>query len=108
MYAVDCTRRTWYKNYPCIHRIPEERTRYTEVIMFVIRREPHNPILSPRREHPWEALSTYNPSVIREEKGWHMYYRALSNPAALVSPYAGQSTIGEAFSEDGLHFHSRR
>ena len=37
-----------------------------------------------------------------------MYYRALSNPAALVSPYAGQSTIGEAFSEDGIHFATRR
>jgi predicted GH43/DUF377 family glycosyl hydrolase len=37
-----------------------------------------------------------------------MYYRALSNPAALVSPYAGQSTIGEAFSEDGVHFSERR
>ena len=76
--------------------------------MFVIRREPHNPVLSPRREHPWEALATYNPSVIREENGWRMYYRALANPAALVSPYAGQSTIGEAFSEDGIHFSSRR
>ncbi|MCX6787106.1 MAG: hypothetical protein NTY93_01095 [Candidatus Kaiserbacteria bacterium] len=76
--------------------------------MFVIRREPHNPILSPRREHPWEALATFNPSVIREKNGWRMYYRALSNPAALVSPYAGQSTIGEAFSEDGIHFNVRR
>jgi predicted GH43/DUF377 family glycosyl hydrolase len=76
--------------------------------MFVIRREPHNPILSPRREHPWETLATFNPSVIRESNGWRMYYRALSNPAALVSPYAGQSTIGEAFSEDGLHFNIRR
>lgn len=76
--------------------------------MFVVRREPHNPILAPQRGHPWEALATYNPSVIREENGWRMYYRASSNPAALVSPYAGQSTIGEAFSEDGLHFHSRR
>ncbi len=76
--------------------------------MFVIRRETDNPVLAPRREYPWEALSTYNPSVIREEGGWRMYYRALSNPAALVSPYAGQSSIGEAFSEDGLHFHSRR
>lgn len=76
--------------------------------MFVIRREPDNPVLSPRREHPWEALAVFNPSVIREEHGWRMYYRASSNPAALVSPYAGQSTIGEAFSEDGLHFHSRR
>lgn len=76
--------------------------------MFVIRREPHNPILSPRHEHPWETLATFNPSVIRESTGWRMYYRALSNPAALVSPYAGQSTIGEAFSEDGVHFGERR
>lgn len=76
--------------------------------MFVIRREPHNPILSPRHEYPWEALATFNPSVIRESDGWRMYYRALSNPDALVSPYAGQSTIGEAFSEDGVHFHSRQ
>jgi beta-1,2-mannobiose phosphorylase / 1,2-beta-oligomannan phosphorylase len=76
--------------------------------MFVIRREPHNPVLTPRHEHPWETLATYNPSVIRENNGWRMYYRALSNPAALVSPYAGQSSIGEAFSEDGVHFNSRR
>ena len=76
--------------------------------MFVVRREAHNPILSPRREHPWEALGTYNPAVVKTESGVRMYYRALSNPAALVSPYAGQSTIGMAFSEDGVHFHSRR
>ena len=76
--------------------------------MFTVRREPHNPLLSPRREHPWEALAVFNPSVIREHDGYTMYYRALSNPAALVSPYAGQSTIGEAFSEDGIHFHSRK
>ncbi|MDD2657405.1 MAG: hypothetical protein PHD04_01935 [Candidatus Pacebacteria bacterium] len=76
--------------------------------MFVIRREPHNPILSPRHEHPWETLATYNPSVIRKDDGWYMYYRALSNPAALVTPYAGQSSVGEAFSKDGVHFEERR
>ncbi|MFH1178105.1 MAG: hypothetical protein V1711_00040 [bacterium] len=76
--------------------------------MFVIRREPDNPILSPNREHPWEAFATFNPSVIREKNGWRMYYRALSNPAAIISPYAGQSTIGEAFSEDGVHFNLQR
>ncbi len=76
--------------------------------MFVIRREPHNPILSPRHEHPWETLATFNPSVIRDGNGWRLYYRALASPAALVSPYAGQSTIGEAFSEDGVHFGNRR
>lgn len=76
--------------------------------MFVIRREPDNPILAPRHEHPWETLATFNPSVIREKEGWRMYYRALSNPAALVSTYAGQSSVGEAFSEDGIHFNDRR
>ena len=76
--------------------------------MFVVRRESHNPILAPRREHPWEALGTYNPAAIKTDEGVRLYYRALANPAALVSPYAGQSTIGMAFSEDGVHFHSRR
>lgn len=76
--------------------------------MFVIRREPHNPILVPHREHAWEALATFNPSVIRENSGWRMYYRALAHPSALISPYAGQSTIGEAFSEDGVHFSQQR
>ncbi len=76
--------------------------------MFTVQREPHNPILAPRREHPWEARAVFNPSVIRTPTGWKMYYRALANEATLVSPYAGQSTVGEAFSEDGIHFHSRR
>src|SRR3989344_2102227 len=75
--------------------------------MFVIRREPDNPILSPRREHPWEALATYNPSAVRTEDGMRLYYRALGNPDALQTPMAGLSTIGSAFSEDGIHFHSR-
>lgn len=76
--------------------------------MFVIRRDPHNPVLSPRHEHPWETEATFNPSVIRRKDGWHMYYRALSSPAALVTPYAGQSSVGEALSEDGVHFSQRR
>lgn len=84
--------------------------------MFVIRRNPENPIVAPRREYPWEALATFNPSAVQveagkqggSETGIRLYYRALANPAALVSPYAGQSTIGMAFSEDGVHFHSRR
>lgn len=76
--------------------------------MFVIRREPHNPILSPQRERPWEAVATYNPSAIRTEDGVRLFYRALGNPDALQTPTAGLSTIGMAFSEDGIHFHSRQ
>jgi predicted GH43/DUF377 family glycosyl hydrolase len=76
--------------------------------MFVIRRDSHNPLIAPRREYPWEALAAFNPSAAKVEGGTRIYYRALANPEALVSPYAGQSTIGMAFSEDGTHFHSRR
>lgn len=76
--------------------------------MFVIRREQHNPILAPKRDRPWEALATFNPSVVRTKEGTHLFYRALGNPDALQTPTAGLSSIGMAFSEDGVHFHSRR
>lgn len=76
--------------------------------MFTVRRSPENPILTPRREHPWEAFGTYNPSVVQEGQLTRLYYRALADPAAPISPYAGQSTIGMALSDDGVHFHSRQ
>ncbi len=76
--------------------------------MFIIRRESHNPVLAPQRERPWEALATFNPSAVRSDNGVHLYYRALGNPDALQTPMAGISTIGMAFAEDGVHFHSRR
>ncbi|MCX6788155.1 MAG: hypothetical protein NT108_03275 [Candidatus Kaiserbacteria bacterium] len=76
--------------------------------MFVIRRESHNPLLSPQRERPWESIATFNPSVVRTKDGVHLFYRALGNPDALQTPTAGLSSVGSAFSEDGIHFHSRR
>ncbi len=76
--------------------------------MFIIRREPHNPILAPERERPWESIATYNPSVVRTENGAHLFYRALGNPSAIQAPSGLISTIGAAFSEDGVHFHSRQ
>jgi len=76
--------------------------------MFVIHRDPHNPILAPQRERPWEAVATFNPSAVRTNDGVRIYYRALGNPDALQTPTANLSTIGTAFSEDGVHFHSRQ
>jgi len=75
--------------------------------MFVVRRNAENPILSPRRGQPWEALATFNPSVIQKKKHIEMYYRAIANPDPLVPPHEGLSTIGRAVSEDGVHFTSR-
>jgi predicted GH43/DUF377 family glycosyl hydrolase len=76
--------------------------------MFVVRREPSNPILAPRRERPWEGMATYNPSAVRTETGVRLYYRALGSPDALQMQVAGLSTIGMAFAEDGVHFHSQQ
>lgn len=75
--------------------------------MFVIRREQHNPILAPQRERPWEAVATYNPSAVRTKDCVRIFYRAIGNPDALQTPHAGLSSIGTAFSNDGVHFHSR-
>ncbi len=76
--------------------------------MFVVRREPDNPILSPDRTHPWESVATFNPSAILTQEGTRIYYRAMGSPDALTTPPSGLSSIGTAFSEDGVHFHSRR
>jgi beta-1,2-mannobiose phosphorylase / 1,2-beta-oligomannan phosphorylase len=63
--------------------------------MFIVRRHPENPLLAPKREQPWQALATFNPSVIKNADGTlRMYYRAL--------------TIGMAESTDGVHFHRER
>lgn len=75
--------------------------------MFVIRRHPENPLLSPRRDYPWEAQASFNPTVLKHDDETVMFYRAVGNPDALVSPHAGLSSIGFARSEDGVHFHSR-
>lgn len=81
---------------------------YALGIMFVVRREPSNPILSPERERPWEAVAVFNPSAVATKEGVRLFYRALGNPDVLQTPHAGLSSIGTAFAEDGVNFHSRR
>ncbi|MDP1707360.1 MAG: hypothetical protein Q8L30_02295 [bacterium] len=76
--------------------------------MFVIRREPHNPILAPERDRPWEARATFNPSAVKTSAGVRIFYRALGNPDALQTPTAGLSSIGTALAEDGVHFSLRQ
>ncbi len=76
--------------------------------MFVIHREQDNPIIKPLRHHQWESVATINPSAFRDEKGVRIYYRAIGNPDKINSPEPLFSTIGTTFSEDGIHFHSRK
>ena len=75
--------------------------------MYVIRRSPHNPLISPINDKQWEARATFNPSPIKKGNITHVLYRALGRPDALMTP-AGISTIGKALSLDGEHFQNQR
>lgn len=75
--------------------------------MYTIKRDEQNPLISPRRDHAWEYVATFNPSPIRTKDTLYLFYRAMSRPDVLASPYAGLSTIGRAFSLDGKNFQGR-
>jgi predicted GH43/DUF377 family glycosyl hydrolase len=56
----------------------------------------NNPILKPNHKIPWRSLATYNPTIIYENKTYHLFYRALGQ--------AFVSKIGHAVSRDGIKF----
>lgn len=76
--------------------------------MFVVRRHTENPLLAPKQGEPWQALSAFNPSIVRKGGSVRMYYRALARPAAIIAPFSPESTIGMAESADGVHFENTR
>ncbi len=76
--------------------------------MFTIHREQNYPILAPQHSRPWESVATFNPSVVPIKDGFYLFYRAFGEPSALQTPVADLSTIGMAFSEDGVHFNIRQ
>ncbi|MCX8192374.1 MAG: hypothetical protein N3G77_01010 [Nitrososphaeria archaeon] len=67
-----------------------------------------NPILSPIREHSWEAYAVFNPSIVRKGKYYYMLYRAVSSSDLLKKQGSSFSSIGIAKSRDGIHFYDRR
>jgi len=73
-----------------------------------MRRYLHNPILSPIREHSWEAYAVFNPSVVKRGRYYYMLYRALSSSDLLKKQGSSYSSIGIAKSRDGIHFYDRR
>lgn len=62
-------------------------------------RAKENPILVPRKEHPWESKAVFNPAAIRFRDKTHILYRAMSED--------NTSTIGYAVSSDGIHIDYR-
>ena len=56
----------------------------------------NNPILKPNAKIPWASLAAYNPTVIYENKLYHLFYRTLGQ--------AFVSKIDHAVSRDGVNF----
>lgn len=75
--------------------------------MFVIKRTEDNPILTPTRDHYWEATATFNMSVVKKGRSIYGLYRAISSRDPIIIPDQ-ISTIGLAKSSDGLHFKDRK
>lgn len=75
--------------------------------MFIINRSQENPLLSPRREHPWEAAAAFNWCPIKDGRYTHVVYRALSEKQLLEEPHINRSIIGRATTKDGTTYTNR-
>lgn len=74
-------------------------------------RYPKNPILKPNPKNSWEAGAVFNPSVVYDQKIFHMLYRAIASGSKLKSDggYSNyMSSIGYAKSKDGIHFERQK
>lgn len=66
----------------------------------ILKRNHRNPLLSPKFEHYWENVATFNPAAIKDDNdNVHILYRAIGSD--------GVSRIGYDSSEDGIHFNNR-
>ncbi|MEI6041975.1 MAG: hypothetical protein WCQ00_00155 [bacterium] len=76
--------------------------------MFTLTRSEHNPILSPIKDHPWEASASFNGCPIVKGDKTYLFYRAMSRPDLLLYPYISTSVIGVGIADDGVHFEDRK
>ncbi|MES2213605.1 MAG: hypothetical protein V4473_02075 [Patescibacteria group bacterium] len=75
--------------------------------MFVVKRSEHNPILSPKSEHPFESFAAYNGNPIKVGKSVVMVYRGQSHPERFENNQFSLSVVCKAISTDGIHFKNR-
>ncbi|MDQ2933155.1 MAG: hypothetical protein M3Q80_02125, partial [bacterium] len=75
--------------------------------MFTLTRSENNPILSPLREHPWEAAAAFNPTPVILDDKTCLVYRAMSEPDLLKDPHIRTSVIGRAVTDDGITYSER-
>lgn len=62
-------------------------------------RAKENPIIAPKKEHPWEVKATFNPGALYLGGKVHIIYRAMSED--------NTSVLGYATSKDGIHIDYR-
>ncbi len=74
--------------------------------MYFVKRSHHNPIITPDRDHYWEASATFNMSVIIKDNFFYGVYRAVSATDRLRSPDQ-VSIIAIGKSKDGRDFFDR-
>lgn len=75
--------------------------------MFVVRRSHHNPIITPDKDHYWEAYACFNMSIVKVGRMFYGVYRAISAIDRLRTP-TQISIIGIGKSRDGRHFAERK
>lgn len=68
--------------------------------MFVVRREPTNPLITPSAQRSFDSRAAFNGCPVRKGKDIHVLYRALSAPDSYAAP-GGLSTIASAVTSDG-------
>lgn len=69
--------------------------------MLRLKRSSDGPILEPRKDVPWEKDTVFNTAAIYDQGKFHLLYRAVAhNPGD-----PNRSSIGYAWSENGLNFH---
>lgn len=76
--------------------------------MLHIERSDENPILVPRADEDWEADGAFNGCPAVGPTGIHFVYRAQSVPRDVHGVNMSRSSIGYAFSKDGVHFTKHR
>jgi beta-1,2-mannobiose phosphorylase / 1,2-beta-oligomannan phosphorylase len=76
--------------------------------MFTVTRFEHNPILSPTKDHPWEATAAFNGCPIIRNNKAYLIYRAMSEPQLLKEPHIKMSVIARGISENYIHHYEDR
>lgn len=76
--------------------------------MVTAKRSKNNPLFLPNTHNTWEAIASFNGSILKENGFYTMVYRALSLEHIYNGVRMQQSSIGICQSGDSLHFRKRK